>query len=192
VTFGGTLNFNGGRMLENIEEYMNRELEALSIKFHSSTYDVYGLAFVKACYEGELRGVNYFLNNPNLDIDKHIAGWTPLCIACAQGHKEMVELLIEEGNADVNIQTTHGWSPLHIACCRYNNDDAKNEVKNTINIIGYLMNRDDINLSLQDNDGFTVLDIALLKEAGFSKSLEEHGAESNNFVSNRGNCCTLL
>jgi ankyrin repeat protein len=41
-------------------------------------------------------------------------GWTPLHLAAARGHKEIVEQLIAKG-ADVNAKTINGITPLDYA-----------------------------------------------------------------------------
>ena len=41
-------------------------------------------------------------------------GWSPLHLAAANGHVEVVNTLVQHG-ADVNVQKTDGSSPLHLA-----------------------------------------------------------------------------
>jgi ankyrin repeat protein len=42
------------------------------------------------------------------------SGWSPLNIACLEGHKEIVQLLLEN-DADVNSINKDGETPLHLA-----------------------------------------------------------------------------
>jgi len=44
------------------------------------------------------------------------AGQSPLWIACAQGHAELVDLLVSEYKANTNVKTLDGRTPLWIAC----------------------------------------------------------------------------
>ena len=60
--------------------------------------------------------------NESADVNaKNNIGGTPLHIAAAEGHKEMVELLIAKG-ADVNAKDDGGWTPLDLA--RHNPETA--------------------------------------------------------------------
>src|SRR5688572_2299930 len=42
------------------------------------------------------------------------SGWTPLHLAVAEGHADIVEMLVEAG-ADLGARTEHHRTPLHIA-----------------------------------------------------------------------------
>ena len=48
-------------------------------------------------------------------------GYTPLVIACQEGHLEMGRLLISEG-ADLNAQDHRRFTALHIAAANNNNE----------------------------------------------------------------------
>ena len=42
-------------------------------------------------------------------------GWTPLHLACSQGHLQVVKILITLGNGDVNSVAEEHGTPLHCA-----------------------------------------------------------------------------
>jgi cytohesin len=63
---------------------------------------------------GDVEAVKEFLAAA-VDVNaKDGVGWTPLLYAAAYGHKEIAELLIENG-ADLNAKSENGWTPLHRA-----------------------------------------------------------------------------
>ncbi|KAL3081258.1 hypothetical protein niasHS_012362 [Heterodera schachtii] len=45
---------------------------------------------------------------------------TPLLIACAEGHLQIVKLLVEEGNADIEVADSDGDTPLILALMKHN------------------------------------------------------------------------
>jgi glycerophosphodiester phosphodiesterase len=59
-----------------------------------------------------------------LDIAEKTFGWTPVFIACVDGHLPIVELLIKSG-ADVDRVDTSGWSPKEHAALRGHINIAK-------------------------------------------------------------------
>jgi len=59
----------------------------------------------------------------NLKQDE--AGNTPLHRACAGGHLECLKLLLEKGNAHLNVRNYSLQTPLHFAC-RFKNEKGEN------------------------------------------------------------------
>jgi ankyrin repeat protein len=83
------------------------------------------------------------------DVDKNTPGYsTPLGIAALRGHQEVVELLVEVGNAQLNKQDEPGLTALHRAACRGQLEPAK-----------YLVARG-CSLTVQTNIDRTALDVA--------------------------------
>ncbi|KAL1311879.1 hypothetical protein AAFC00_001951 [Neodothiora populina] len=54
---------------------------------------------------------------PDVEIAENVYGWTPLFIACVDGHAAIVELLISAG-AEVNKPDISGWRPIEHAALR--------------------------------------------------------------------------
>lgn len=90
------------------------------------------------------------INQPNLDNE------TALFTAVNKQSLGAIQLLVESKNLDPNVQErvlSAGWTALHCAVYRDETDTVK-----------MLLNRNDIDLSLKDDGGETVLDIALSKK----------------------------
>jgi ankyrin repeat protein len=89
------------------------------------------------------------------DADKTTPGnLTPLGIAAHRGFQEVVELLVEVGNAQLNKQDGDGWTALH--CAADTDADGDN-----LEIAKYLVARG-CSLTLQDNVGRSALDVATI------------------------------
>jgi ankyrin repeat protein len=75
---------------------------------------------------------------------KNEIGETPLQIAAAYGHKDLVVLLLDN-NADINMQCTSGWSPLHQTAMKGKKDIAEYLIKKGANV------------NIKDKEGHTPL-----------------------------------
>ncbi|XP_032079155.1 tonsoku-like protein [Thamnophis elegans] len=71
----------------------------------------------RACIEGNLRQVQYFLEKGHPVNPRDYCGWTPLHEACNHGHLESVRLLLDHGAAidDPGGPGCEGITPLHDA-----------------------------------------------------------------------------
>ncbi len=114
-----------------------------------------------AAHDGDLASVQALLEvSPDLVFSKDIAGWTPLYLAAANGHKDVVELLLAN-HAEVNAKDRDGRTPLHAA--------ATFGHKDVVELL--LANHADINA--RDKNGNTALDVAGAAIIGGSKDVEE-------------------
>ncbi|XP_046549385.1 protein fem-1 homolog A-A-like [Haliotis rubra] len=69
-----------------------------------------------ACLVGDAEVVNYVLSQRTVDItDKVRCGRTAVMLAAENGHKDVVELLVDKG-ADVSLVDRTGGNILHCAC----------------------------------------------------------------------------
>jgi hypothetical protein len=93
---------------------------------------------LEAAAVGDTQLVESLINGANVNArDKN--GSTPLHYAVAQGHKDIVYLLLKF-KADINAEDNDGISPLHVAAHLYatNEDiDAYNDEKNVIPLLLY-------------------------------------------------------
>ncbi|CAC5378634.1 unnamed protein product [Mytilus coruscus] len=74
------------------------------------------------CAKGDIPMI-YWCINHGVDVNQCrndkteplMDGWSPVMIACRQGHTEIVRMLIDTG-ADYNKCNNYGWSPVTFAC----------------------------------------------------------------------------
>ena len=81
-----------------------------------AVYDHKTSNIYEAARAGDIEKVQAILKvNPDLVNSKESSGGaTPLHLATASGHKDMIELLLAD-NADVKAKDDYGWTPLHFA-----------------------------------------------------------------------------
>ncbi|XP_067660836.1 ankyrin repeat domain-containing protein 50-like [Haliotis asinina] len=140
----------------------------------------------RACCGGHFDVVKYILSLNSVDINSR--GWlrrTPVMEAAEKGHKEVVELLVKHG-ADLSLYEKSGRNILHNACYRGLYDIVKYVLslksvdinsrgwkKRTPVMVaaerGYkkvveLLVKNEANLSLRDEDGKNILDLAHKRE----------------------------
>ena len=114
---------------------------------------------------GDVKAVKEFLAAA-ADVNAKRYGWTPLCEAAINGHKEITELLIANG-ADVNAKDDRGWTPLHLA-----GSGGQKEIAELL-----IANAADLNA--KDSDGDTPLDWAILNdETETADLLRKHGGKT--------------
>lgn len=87
-----------------------------------------GTPLVVACEKGNLDDVKTFVN-AGMDVnqvgtDSHGHEYTPLMKAAQYEHFQIVNYLIEQGEADPNFEMGRGWNALYSAA-RYNKKDTK-------------------------------------------------------------------
>ena len=80
--------------------------KAPDISIHEATYD----GNIEAVKQHIAAGTDVNAKDKNNDF----IGWTPLLHAASDGHKEITELLINNG-ADLNVKDREGLTPLHYA-----------------------------------------------------------------------------
>ncbi len=163
--------------------------------------------FICACEHGPMDDVEIFVNlHPfhkyitNRDVngyrdeitlkemvnqegtDSYGYEYTPLMIAAENGHFQIVQYLIEQGEADPNITNSDGWNALHLAA-GYNRTNT--------DLIELLLNHMTIDsINKQDEVGVTPLDdcyesndspirqeiIALIRsKVGIANNYDENG-----------------
>jgi ankyrin repeat protein len=74
-----------------------------------------GLGLMHAADSGDTAAVSSLLDQSiDADIQVPILGSSPLILAAAKGHTEIVRLLLDRG-AHINATDYTGWTPLHAA-----------------------------------------------------------------------------
>ena len=122
---------------------------------------------------GDVEAVKEFLA-ADADVNAKRYGWTPLCEAAINGHKEIAELLIANG-ADVNAKDDRGWTPLHLAASGGHKEIAE------------LLFANDADVNAKDDDGDTPLDWGILNdETETADLLRKHGGKTGNELKAEG------
>jgi len=92
------------------------------------------------------------LNNNQIDVNKsRIDGATPFWISCSKGHLEIVKLLLNDERVEIHkVENVDYWTPFYVAC-----------YWGRIEIVEYILASErEINLTTQNENGKTALDIA--------------------------------
>ena len=107
-----------------------------------------------ACQQGDYATVKTCLNTMTpADINQSDPyGRTPFYIACQQGHKEIVALLLKDQRIAINQASHQGYTPLYIACL-----NGENEV------VALLLQDQRIALNQVDHFGYSPLFIVCQK-----------------------------
>ena len=75
--------------------------------------------FINAVNRGDLRVAKLLYNRSGVDVDARNAdGRTALHVACQQGYKEIVDWLLDEAGADLEVTDKEGFRAIHHAVIR--------------------------------------------------------------------------
>ena len=112
------------------------------------------IKLIRSSMFGNREAVRRQLEQDGIDVNaKNSEGYTALILASSNGHKEIVEMLLEKG-ADVNAKDSDGWTALMWA--------SRNGHTETVTIL--LEEGADVNAKDNYFLGSTALDIAIKKE----------------------------
>ncbi|XP_046580961.1 ankyrin repeat domain-containing protein 17-like [Haliotis rubra] len=99
-----------------------------------------------ACTGGNMKIVKCVLEKKIVNINSEgVYGVTPAMVAASRGHKDVFDLLIEQG-ADLSVVDKHGSNILHKACEGGN-----------IELIKYVLTEDIVDINSRSNDGTTAV-----------------------------------
>jgi ankyrin repeat protein len=114
------------------------------------------------------------LNGIELEDRSPIGGcdWTPLMVAAGEGHRAVIDLLVDSG-ADLNATNSLGQTPLHFAAASFYGEK--------LDIVRSLVARE-ANVTFKDNEGRQPLDMAL------GKGFRETAQLLNSLVTGKNTC----
>ena len=126
-------------------------------------------AFLTALKSGDMIGVKRFLDDDAELTNIRIDGLTPLHIACRDGQKTIVEVLLAHGSGIAASEKNYeGMTPLHEACA-----EGHKDIAGLLLVMG-------ANINTSDRRGKTPLDRALAKgHKDVADFLREKGGQSN-------------
>ncbi len=123
--------------------------------------------FINHVKDGDVEGVNYFLQH-GMDVNETDSkGNTALLWACKYKDKEMVELLLKQPHLIINLVNNSGTHPLIISLDENNSEE----------FILLLLSHPNIKVNYEDKDGLTVLMKLVLRQ--YSKAIGEVLKHSN-------------
>ena len=125
-----------------------------SVKFYNEA------VLLDACREGDLDIVKSLLEQNKLPVNYNDLGkeQTPLHLASAEGHLEIVKYLLKKG-ADVNARDFESWTPLHCACAN-----------SQIEVIKLLCNQPKIRTNLYNGDDEGIIDVMDDEDEDYEKN----------------------
>ena len=106
-----------------------------------------------AAWDGNVEAVKKFVNLGAM-VNEPNGRETALHFACFRGHLSVVNYLITQASADVDLQNNEGNTPLHYAIMGTH--------ENYLAIVKYLIEQGGAEVNLQNNEGNTPLHYAAL------------------------------
>ena len=129
------------------------------------------LLLIDYAKNGEVDAIKELVKSKKVDIDCRTphTGLTPLHMACAYGHLEVVKFLIEQCRADIDVKDSEGWSVLHsiiaevpepilVASGPNDKHDAL-ERDRFLKVLRYVLELPGIDLRAVTEDGETIVDV---------------------------------
>jgi ankyrin repeat protein len=136
----------------------------------------YGTPLLWAAHYGNIKIVEYLiLNNAKVNLESLTSGITPLIVASAWGHFEIVQLLLEKGAA---------------AVVNYNSEDYGNPLfwaagNGHLNIVEYLIEKKaDVNLGTMESGSTPLMIATLQNNFEIIKMLLKNKADANKMTLN--------
>ncbi|EGC39798.1 hypothetical protein DICPUDRAFT_44993 [Dictyostelium purpureum] len=120
----------------------------MSFQTKINLIEKYDYDLFKAVFDNNTKKVREMIDcGCDINMTEYDKGTTPIHIACARGHKQVLELLVQRG-CDVNVQDNRGWTPLHsLVTGRYD-------------ILALWLIRQGSKIDLKDKNGFSAIDMA--------------------------------
>eukprot|EP00835_Amoeboradix_gromovi_P003454 NODE_229_length_13800_cov_0.838114.p3 type:complete len:478 gc:universal NODE_229_length_13800_cov_0.838114:1205-2638(+) len=128
-----------------------------TVRFH------YEAVLLEACRDGDLELAKMLIENKNISVNYNELGkeQTPLHLACAEGHLELVKYLLKKG-ADVNARDFESWTPLHCAAANHQ-----------IEIIKILTKEPKISVHVFTGDDESLIDVMDDEDDDFEKKKKQ-------------------
>lgn len=143
--------------------------------------DVGNTLFHLACAQGDLKQIEIFLNQENVDLNViNTRGDTPLHTAVSEYRLKVVQALVDAG-ADINQQNAYGEAPIHLALISKMQDSSVISVR--IEILDFLLRygaNPNIQTDFKTHTGSTPLHLAIpFQQLELIKVLIAHDASLN-------------
>src|SRR5579859_7256557 len=115
----------GAGLTSVVEKYLHKDFQSLLVSI-SETDSTGRTPLHEACRNGHWEVVRRFLqaNDYRAVGFKDKEGATPLHLAAEGGHARVIELLLNEGKADTQVEDAHGSNPLHRAMVSSHTESA--------------------------------------------------------------------
>ncbi len=124
----------------------------IAVLLQDALYKGAVMSLHRAAKEGDIECLKQLLLTAPVTVfnEKSNGGWTPLCLAAANGHTEFVCALLSISDTLVNEKNNYGWTPLCFAA--YNGHTG---------CIRALLSISGIRVNEKSNDGWTPLFLAV-------------------------------
>jgi len=124
-------------------------IDCSSTSSYDSEDEIDGIAFHKACAEGNLKVVKTYLAQQgiNMNVGEHIR-IIGFHLACSHGNLNVVQFFVQQG-FDMNVDDNDGITGFHLAC-----------ENGHLNVVQFLVQQE-FDMNVVNNDGNTGLDILI-------------------------------